>query len=124
MLPTQAKQALLQRWNEHYDVSGNEPEVANAKIKYGEVPTQKFIELLKRYPYYKEDFDTFEEWLEWRLSGDDVPDHGNSRWPCILSDWKEEPIEDGWHRLTYYLKSKAKTIPVVYCAESINLAEL
>lgn len=120
-LPTEFKQALLQRWNEHYDISGEEAEVKNAKVQYGEVPTQKFIELLKTYPFYKEDFDKFEDWLEWRLSDVDVPDHGNSRWPCILTKWKEEPIEDGWHRLSYYLKSQAKTIPVVYCIDHIKM---
>ena len=114
-LPKEYKLSLRQRWKEHHDLSGKEKEIDKLDVLYGEIPTDKFLKILKKYPFYKDDFETFEAWLEWRLSGNDVPDHGNSRWPCILTTWNEEPLDDGWHRLSYYLKSKAKTIPVVYC---------
>ena len=116
-LPDEYKASLRQRWKEHFDIEGKDKAIDMLDVYYGEIPTTKFLKVLKTYPFYKDEFGTFEAWLKWRLSGTAVPDHGKSRWPCILTSWDEEPLEDGWHRLSYYLKTKSKSIPLAYCLD-------
>jgi len=40
-------------------------------------------------------------------------DHGNSRWPCILSNFDDELLQDGWHRFYGYIKAGHSTIKVL-----------
>lgn len=115
-LPSEYRSALLQRWNEHEDVKGTEPEVLKLTVLWGRITKDEMLDLLRSYTFYKEDFSTLEEWLDWRLR--ENTDHGQSEWPCILWKYWEEPIEDGWHRLISYIKKGRQTIPVVYCPKA------
>lgn len=121
-IPKEYKAALVQRWGEHYNINGDEKELQSLKVLYGRVPQEEILELIKSYSFYKDDFDTFEDWLEWRKKSG-YTDHGDSEWPAILWKYWEEPFEDGWHRLSYYLKKGLKTIPVVFCEEGFSVAE-
>ena len=56
-------------------------------------------------------FDDFHEWF----SETGIPNHPKtSRWPVILSDYPEETLQDGWHRLNDYYRQGARTVPAVY----------
>lgn len=52
------------------------------------------------------------------LDGDNLadPKYYNEKWPVILSSFDDEFIEDGWHRLSVYLRSTMRKIPAIYYA--------
>lgn len=57
---------------------------------------------------------TFTEYHQAYLANGDTPDHGDSRWPCvILTGGEEEGWFDGWHRFHSYIEAGDQTIPTL-----------
>lgn len=58
---------------------------------------------------------SWDEYHTWYLdqAGARVKDHGDSRWPSILSSVPGEFLEDGWHRFHSYARAGDATLPVV-----------
>lgn len=66
----------------------------------------------------KKDFKTFDEYHAWYLTIGHTPNHGTSRWPCILDQGNRrtydcEVFQDGWHRFHSYVKKGYRKIPCV-----------
>ena len=64
----------------------------------------------------REDFKSFAEYHKWYVNAGHMPQHGNSRWPVILSDFQSEEstLQDGWHRFHDYYRNNVKIVPAVY----------
>lgn len=58
----------------------------------------------------------FSNWAEYeaRSSVPMVVHSDEDRWPVILSSTDEETLQDGWHRLDFYLRSGHADIPAVF----------
>lgn len=84
----------------------------NYHFLIAEVP----VDLIKQRIMESDDgqeFKNIEDWKKWYQSYGHIPDHGDSRWPCILSACDNECFEDGWHRFQSYLIKGYETIPVI-----------
>ena len=55
----------------------------------------------------------FYEWNGHPSTWVNAVDHGDSRWPCILSGFDDELFQDGWHRFYGYVKNEHPTIKVL-----------
>jgi len=69
-------------------------------------------------PEMRQEFASFDDYHKWYLRANDVPDHGQSRWPCIRSapagrSADDEWLTDGWHRFHAYIRAGDATIPVL-----------
>lgn len=65
-------------------------------------------------PDFLQEYDSFEAYHQWYISNGGAPDYPETdRYP-VLAWCDEEGIMDGWHRFHSYLRSKHKTIPLVY----------
>ena len=56
---------------------------------------------------------------EYREGGPTV-NHKNFSWPVIFSNYPEELIQDGWHRMHCYLNKQIATIPCIYYLEKVK----
>lgn len=54
----------------------------------------------------------FDEYHQLYLRGGDIPNHGDSRWPCIAPGYGEW-LDDGWHRFHSYVRNGDKYIPLL-----------
>ena len=80
-----------------------------------EIPTDLVKQALMECSEIKNDFgSSFEAYHAWYLKSNDVPSYGlTGRWPCILSDFKDEVFQDGSHRFHAYVAGGHETIPVL-----------
>lgn len=87
----------------------------HGKEKFGivTIPTKALIaEIVQDNEFFHT---SFEEYHQWFLSFDDVPEHSRrNRWPVILGCFDLETLQDGWHRLHCYFQQRARVIPCVY----------
>jgi hypothetical protein len=71
-----------------------------------------------------EDFPNWEAYHAWYVNAGDIPNHGRKdRWPVVLSDFEDEFMQDGWHRLHCYLKRGDDTIPAVFYPREHHLKQ-
>lgn len=90
------------------------------RFGYVELPTKEVIDAIWDVDEdLRNEFDTVNEWIKWYLEsgGGGVPDHASSnRWPVILSGdaFEGEVLQDGWHRLSDYIRKGARVIPALY----------
>lgn len=63
---------------------------------------QAKILCMEKSPDLMEDFSTFDEYHAQYRSHDDT-DHGDSKYPCIVSNTEDEWLLDGWHRFHSYV---------------------
>lgn len=89
---------------------------ANKKISIVEIPTVVIKkEMMKRSEDLEEAFSNWDEYHRWYAKNNRVPNHSDKdRWPCILSGFNDEVVEDGVHRLHCYIKQGVKKIPCVF----------
>lgn len=63
-------------------------------------------------------FSGWDEYQAWYLGGGGIPEHPpTNRWPVVLSNYDDETLRDGWHRLHSYLRACATTVPAVFYPE-------
>jgi len=60
---------------------------------------------------FPDDFDAYHEWF---LAHCGTEDHGDSVWPVILDSSGDSLLQDGWHRLHFYVERKVDQIPCLY----------
>jgi hypothetical protein len=87
-------------------------ERGNVKYSFGYVPTNLIIERISPIIIDEYDYESFEEWHQ-AYQSTNLANHGDSMFPIIVNDDFDEWVEDGWHRLNYYLNKKNDTIPVI-----------
>ena len=79
------------------------------------LPSEKLRTAIMQTIEMSQSFATWEAYHAWYIKGGDIPAHGKTnRWPVILSDFEDEFIQDGWHRLHCYLKRADDDIPAVF----------
>jgi hypothetical protein len=63
----------------------------------------------------QKDFKTYHKWYM-KSRGEECKNHTSNKYPSILADesWKEEMIQDGWHRFHVYVQRGVKKMPLVY----------
>ena len=66
---------------------------------------------LEGAPFPYADFAAYHEWY---VKQGGIPDHGDSHWPCVLSEYDDEVFEDGWHRFHSYVQKGHRTVLVVF----------
>jgi len=59
------------------------------------------------------DFKTFEDYHNWYVGYGREKHTRRNAWPCILSDVKDEFLQDGWHRFHRYIDLKMEKIPCI-----------
>jgi hypothetical protein len=59
------------------------------------------------------DFKTFNDYHTWYVSHSREKHTRRNAWPCILSDFKGEFFQDGWHRFHRYIDLKMENIPCI-----------
>jgi hypothetical protein len=81
---------------------------------YVELPMEEVMADVMRNPEIKADFSDWEAYHDWYSVGP-MPKHtSKDPWPVILSDYSDETLQDGWHRLHRYYDLGMETIPAVY----------
>jgi hypothetical protein len=89
------------------------------KVKFGlaMVPRSEIeAALMKSFKALKSGHDTLKEWLNER-EGEGIPRHKTTDFPTIFSSYKDDGLfQDGWHRVSAYLKQKKEIIPCLYYA--------
>lgn len=115
-LPLEYQKACRVYCIDNFDDDDFLKHMANYHFLIAEVP----VELIKQRIMESfamnndcEEFKSFADWAKWYQSYGDIPDHGDSRWACILSSFEDECFEDGWHRFQSYLIKGYETIPVI-----------
>ena len=91
-------------------------------IKFGQVEMPSVdlcLEIFQRNKEIHDDFDSFQDYQKWYLkhiAGDKfLPRHRRTdRWPCIISGFDDDVLEDGWHRFHCYVKRKDPTVPCIF----------
>jgi len=93
-------------------------------IKFGvaEIPTMVLVkEICNRESEVPDAVDTIKKYRSWyKKDRKDIGDTKFSkhpktnRWPCILSDFDDEVLQDGWHRFFTYAGRGDKKIPCVF----------
>lgn len=87
---------------------------------YAEVPMATIVDSVMRDEHIREfGHETFDEYHRDFVANEPVTAHRRARrWPVILSSQDEhgETLQDGWHRLHSYYRSKHPTVPVVFYA--------
>jgi hypothetical protein len=89
----------------------------NWKFGIVDIPTKVLCkELMRRNKELRQDFKTFKEFKTWwKNNTPERPNHRRTnRWPCILSGFDDEVLEDGWHRFYCYTERGDATIPCVF----------
>lgn len=91
----------------------------HGRRKFGvvDIPTAVLGEMtLKSNPVCKEyGWKSLEEIHKWYCRNFDIPKHSNkNRWPCIISSFDDEVLQDGHHRFHRYIQQGAKKIPCVF----------
>ena len=119
-------------WDELFILRGNKTLKRNIRkvlpkyvkkyghLKFGmvDVPTEAIKAVIEQGFDDDREFKDFDSYHKWYLLGQDIPKHSRTnRWPCIL-DSSNRPahwdiLEDGWHRLHFYIKDGHKTIPCI-----------
>ena len=61
---------------------------------------------------------TVDGWKKEYAEGGPTVNHTNFNWPVILSSFKDELLQDGWHRMHCYLTKKVPVIPCLYYIHS------
>ena len=88
------------------------------KIKFGVITLSTALckRMLMQEREVKQDWKNFDAYHKWYQDCSGNPTHKRKNpWPCILgSDFKNEFIEDGWHRFHRYVQLKMLSIPCVY----------
>jgi hypothetical protein len=89
------------------------------KFGYVEIPMEVLIKQVMRDEWMKEDFHQmkdFEQYHRWYVKQGGMPNHSTTQlWPVILSsDYNEETLQDGWHRLNDYYRKGVEVVPAVY----------
>ena len=79
----------------------------------------------KGYEDWTKEHPTFDAYHEWYMKFGGWFDHTKHisrsrsyRWPCIMSGYNHEVLEDGWHRFHSYIERGDKTIPCIYYIET------
>lgn len=58
---------------------------------------------------------TFAKYHRWYVTIGQMPRHrATNLWPVILSDFEDETLDDGWHRLHNYYDLGVKKVPAVW----------
>ena len=89
----------------------------NIKFGYVNIPIE---ELTKAIIKIEKDIDShtfkdFKSYHNWYVDSQEMPNHRISHlWPVILSNFNDEILQDGWHRLNDYYRKGVKMIPAVY----------
>jgi len=93
------------------NISYFDKEYGKKKFGIAFVPREEFeLSLLKNFKTNPET--TYNDLTEF-LTGD-INLHKDASWPVILSEFEDELIQDGWHRMDCYLSKKIKMIPCIY----------
>lgn len=119
LLPVPDQLALLQYMGEG-DVPDPAERCERFMFRRHVVP----VELAKRAvfeadPTLAADHGTFDAYHRWYVGRGDMPDHGQSRWPSILSGTVDraapgcEWLDDGWHRFHNYLAAGDRHVVVL-----------
>jgi hypothetical protein len=98
---------------------------------YGEVlfgvallPSERVREAIMQDLERARDFPNWEAYHAWYSSSCVLPKHGTAnRWPVVLSDFEDEILQDGWHRVHSYLKRGDDTIPAVFYPREHHLRQ-
>lgn len=92
------------------------------KFGYVHIPSSILMyETLRRDYELKKQFSAWKDYHDWYKSFGDMPRHTNKNlWPCILSGFNNEVLEDGHHRFHRYVELGVKKIPCVYYLEGIK----
>lgn len=62
-----------------------------------------------------QDFECWETYHRRYAEASGLPEHGRTdRWPCIMSCFEDETLQDGWHRFHSYCMAGDADIPVVF----------
>jgi hypothetical protein len=80
------------------------------------LPTSQVIATVMACGDHVDYFGDWDAYHLWYLSEGGVPDHGESRWPCIETQppaLGADYLDDGWHRLHSYIRAGDQTIPVL-----------
>jgi len=92
----------------------------NEKFGFVHIPThamkKRFMESEWGGRDENSDWKTFTEYTDWyKTIRYDIPKHSKKkRWPCILSGFDEELLEDGWHRFHRYIDLGCRYIPCIF----------
>ena len=89
------------------------------KFGYVEIPMEVLTDEVMRDEWMSSDMPgmkDFEQYHRWYLKQGGMPDHPTTQlWPVILSsDYEEETLQDGWHRLHDYYRKGIEIVPAVY----------
>jgi len=89
------------------------------RFGYVEIPMEVLTKQVMRDQWMKEDMPNlkdFEQYHRWYVRQGGMPDHPlTDLWPVILStNYEEETLEDGWHRLHDYYRKGVEIVPAVY----------
>jgi hypothetical protein len=87
------------------------------------LPSEAVRHAIMQMKEVAEDFPNWEAYHAWCINSGDIPDHGkDDRWPVVLSDFEDELLQDGWHRVHCYLCRGDETIPAVFYPREHHLA--
>lgn len=91
-----------------------------------EIPLKVLKEtIFKESPDIRGDFHSFEAYHQWYLSMGDTPAYNRKDpWPVILSNFKNETLEDGWHRFHRYVQTGLDPIPALYYPKTPSKTKL
>lgn len=86
------------------------------KFGYVKIPMSELAASIMQDEDIRNEYDTFDEYHDWFISGGDIPKHTTKDpRPVILDTVNDfETLEDGWHRLHRYYELGMRTIPAVY----------
>ena len=85
------------------------------KFGVADIPTEKIVSRIMQEREIKKDFDSFPEYQKWAKGSAYWPRHPRkNRWPCILSSFNDEALEDGWSRFHVYSSRGDSNIPCVF----------
>lgn len=89
------------------------------RFGYVEIPMDVLTEAVMDDELMKTDMpnmQTFDQYHKWYAAKGRMPSHPTTDlWPVILSsDYEEETLQDGWHRLHDYYRKGVEDVPAVY----------
>jgi len=91
----------------------------DCKFGYVHFPTKELMKMVwersEGIKSWDEEGVTFKEYWDHFKYDEEVENHPRTnRWPCILSCFNDEALQDGWHRFLTYVQMKCRTIPCVF----------
>ena len=109
-LPETHKSACREYCIESMDDEEFAEHMENYTFIYADIPLERVKTRIMESDDIKSEGLTWDGLTEFNKA--DV-DHGDSRWPSILSGFSDECFQDGWHRFFSYVRKNYSTVPVI-----------